>query len=156
MRCDTQLSRTPLYKTHPLIEKGQSAQEGIRCIIFAARWLTESEMYLLDCPPPPPRKIFSMTITNSCAAGKEMPRNSKSTNLIYENSHRDIPKDRPRNFRNLGYIILPIRKYFTSDLVLHYSSRISGCKQKCRFEPLRYWLEVSSWVVNDAPPPNDV
>ena len=37
-----------------------------------------------------------MAITNSCVAGRDMSRTSKSINLMYDNSHGDIPKDRPQ------------------------------------------------------------
>ena len=59
---------------------------------------------------PPPLRTFSMAITNSCAAGREMPRTSNNQSYINDNSHGDIPKDRPQNIRNPGHIILPIMK----------------------------------------------
>ena len=34
--------------------------------------------------PTPPRRIFSMTITNSCAAGREMPRTNNQSNHIHD------------------------------------------------------------------------
>ena len=72
---------------------------------------------------------------------------------IHDNSHGDIPKERPRNIQNLGHTILPTHKNSTSDLVLHYSSQILECKQKYRIEPLRYRLVASPRVINDVFPP---
>ena len=61
--------------------------------------------------PTPHRRILSMAITNSCAAGREMPRARKQPILYMMcNSPGDIPKDRPRDIRNPGHIILPIMK----------------------------------------------
>ena len=52
-----------------------------------------------------------MAITNSCAAGREMPYTSNNQSYIHDNSHGDNPKDRPRDIQNPGNIILPNIKY---------------------------------------------
>ena len=94
-----------------------------------------------------------MAITNSCAAGRELPRTRKQP-ILYTITRTEIGfTDRPRNIQNPSNIILPIWKYCTWDLVLYYSSRILGSKQKCRFELIRYQLEVLSWVINNASSP---
>ena len=63
-----------------------------------------------------------MAITNSCAAGREMPRTSKQPILypIHDNSPGDIPKDRPWNIWNPSYTILPMSKirYFGLSIAL--------------------------------------
>ena len=97
-----------------------------------------------------------MAITNSCAAGREMPRTSKSINLIYMITRTEISRvyrQTARHSKSRQHNILPIRKCCTSDLVLRYPSQLLGCKQRCRIEPKLYQLEVSSCVVNDASPP---
>ena len=93
-----------------------------------------------------------MTITDSCAAGREMPCTSKQP-IIYLITRTEIGfTDRPRDIQNLIQLILPIEEYCVEDLVLRYSSRILGCKQKCRIEPLQYRLVISSRINYDASP----
>ena len=95
-----------------------------------------------------------MAITNSCAAGREMPRISKQPILYtYMIIRTEIGlMDRPRDIRNIGKPILPIRECCTLDLVL-FLSQIIGYKQKCWIQPLQYRL-VASWRINnDASPP---
>ena len=56
----------------------------------------------------------------------------ETTNFMYMITRPKIGfTDRPRDIRSPTYTILPIQKYCTSDLVLHYSSQILGCKQRC-------------------------
>ena len=100
--------------------------------------------------PTPPRRTLSMAMTNSCTTGREIPRTSNNQSYIHDNSPGDSPKDRPRkswtaNTPNYW-------KYCTSDLVLQYSTRILGCKQKCQIEALRYRLAASSQVTSAASP----
>ena len=89
--------------------------------------------------------------------GKKNAAHQETTNFIYMITRPEIGfTDRPWNIQNPSYTILLNRKYCTSDLVSHYSSRILGCKQKCQIKPLLYGLEVLSRIPNDAFPPNDV
>ena len=51
--------------------------------VVVRRWvLVWHRPQLVRLPPPlPPRRIFSMTMTNSCAAGREMSRTRKQPNI---------------------------------------------------------------------------
>ena len=60
--------------------------------------------------PTPLRRILSMVITNSCATGRKMPRTKNQSKYIHGNSPGYSSKDRPRDIRNLGKLILPIMK----------------------------------------------
>ena len=71
--------------------------------------------------------------------GKGNAAHQQTTNFIYMITRIEIGfTNRPQNIQNLVHTILPIRKYCTSDLVLHYSSRILGRRKKCQFKPLQY------------------
>ena len=108
--------------------------------------------FFLNFPPNPPggySQWQSQTITRR--EGKC--RAPETTNFTCMITRTKIGfTDRPQNIQNFENTILPIQKYCTSDLVLHYSSRLLGCKQKYWIKLLLYRLEVSSWVVNDASP----
>ena len=88
-----------------------------------------------------------MAITNSYGARREMPRTSKSTNLIYMTTHTEIARRTDH-----GTFEIPPAQYFRfKNIVLYFGigvilfvSNIRVQTQKCRFKPLRYQLKVSS------------
>ena len=93
--------------------------------------------------------IFPMTITNSCAAGREMPRTNNQSRYIH---HGHSPGDRV--YGQTVKSRKPYPPYYencTSNFVLH-SSRILECGQKRQIEPTRHRPVASSQIINNASP----
>ena len=90
-----------------------------------------------------------MAITNSCVAGREMPRTNDQSKYIHVNSPGDrvygqtakSRKANPPNYENC-----------TSYFVLH-SSQILGCGKKRRIKPTRHRSVTSSRIINNASRP---
>ena len=105
----------------PLLITVQARQSDL---IFFSTSITPS-LSLVKLPTVP-KRIVSMAITNSCAAGRKMLRTRKQS-ILYTYMI-NCPKigftDRPRNIRNPGHIILPIMKilYFGLSIALFVSN----------------------------------
>ena len=48
-----------------------------------------NQQFLLDCPHTHTRRMFSIVIMNSCAAGREMPCTRNQSKHMHDNSHGD-------------------------------------------------------------------
>ena len=107
---------------------------------LAPTWDGSDQMMLVRLPPPPPpspSRRYSQWQSQKVAQREGQSHAPEKQPILYTITRQEMGfTDRPRNIRNLGKPIPPIRKYCTSDLVLHYSSQILGYKQKCRFKPL--------------------
>ena len=84
--------------------------------------------FLVKLPNPPGGCSQWQSKTVAWREGKCRAR-ANNQFYIHDNSPGDIPKKTPRNIRNFDNTKLPIRKYCTSNFVLHYSPRILGCKK---------------------------
>ena len=73
------------------MKTGESGSSVYLVTVVMDLW---SVLYLLDYNPPPDDIILSMTITNDCAAGREVPCTKNQLKHIYANFSGDIPKDR--------------------------------------------------------------
>ena len=95
-----------------------------------------------------------MAITNSCVAGREMPRTSKQPILYtYMITHMEIGFiDRPQDIRNPVHTILPIIKmlYFG----LHITLFVWNIRVQTKASNQTTTISIRSIVivVNDAPP----
>ena len=92
---------------------------------------------MLDFPPP---EDLSMAITNSCAAGGEVPRNNNQSKYRHYNSPRDRVYRQITNSRTINTAFYQtILKYRTMDFLNVPSFSFSN--------PVAYWHESRGWNV---------